>query len=80
MAKRGLSDAAAILAATAWAADLLQVPAGRVEEGKLADLVVLPADPLADLSIVARPGAFTAVIKAGVPVVQRTAVEGVRDE
>jgi len=65
MAEHGLSPASALLAATAWAADLLKVPAGRIEARKQADFVVLPRDPLTDLSALADSDAFTAVVKGG---------------
>lgn len=65
MAEHGLSPAAAILAATAWAADLLRVDTGRLAVGLRADIIVLRSDPLADITILAEPGAFGGVIKGG---------------
>jgi len=65
MGEHGLTPASALMAATAWAADLLKVPAGRIEAGKHADFVVLPRDPLAGLSVLAEPDAFIAVVKGG---------------
>lgn len=65
MAEHGLSPAGALLAATAWAADLLKVDAGRLREGLQADMVVLPGDPLADLSILADPSRFAGIYKGG---------------
>lgn len=65
MAEHGLSPAAAILAATAWAADLLRIGAGRLEPGLRADIIALHGDPLADISILAEPGEFAGVIKGG---------------
>ncbi|MBI2765966.1 MAG: amidohydrolase family protein [Chloroflexi bacterium] len=65
MAEHKLSPAAVILAATAWAADLLKAPAGRIQPGLGADFVVLPRDPLGDIEILARPGEFAAVIRSG---------------
>ena len=50
MVRAGLSPAAAILAATAWAADLLRVDAGRLVEGLHGDAVVFASDPLMDIS------------------------------
>lgn len=65
MAAHGLSNAGAILAATAWAADLLRAPAGRLLAGLRADIVVLPADPLADVRALARPEEFELVMARG---------------
>lgn len=62
MAERGMSPAHALEAATANAADLVGVKAGKVEEGRLADLVVLPRDPNKDASAWQEP---LAVVKGG---------------
>ncbi len=63
----GLSSAAAILAATAWAADLLRIAdrTGRIRPGLDADLLLVPIDPLADLAALARPGEFLLVLARG---------------
>ena len=46
----GLTPMEAILGATGWAADAFILPdRGRIEEGKLADLIILNADPTADI-------------------------------
>ncbi|MGE5596329.1 MAG: amidohydrolase family protein [Hyphomicrobiales bacterium] len=76
MAEHGLSAAGALLAATAWAADLLQVPAGRLTAGLAADILVLPADPLADLSILTNHAEFAAIIKGGRPAAGRAIETG----
>lgn len=67
MAEHGLSPAAALLSATAWAADLLQLhdECGRLRTGLSADLVVLPRDPLVHLDVLARPAEFLAVVARG---------------
>jgi imidazolonepropionase-like amidohydrolase len=67
LAGLGLSPAAALLASTAWAADLLQLSGeiGRIKPGLAADLLVLDADPLADISVLANQSAIRAVIQAG---------------
>lgn len=67
MAAQGLSGAAALLSATAWAADLLRIAdhAGRLLPGFDADLVLLDADPLADLSVLTRPSAIRVVLRGG---------------
>jgi imidazolonepropionase-like amidohydrolase len=62
MVENGMSPADALEAATANAADLVGVEAGKVEEGRHADLVVLPEDPNEDASAWQEP---TAVIKDG---------------
>lgn len=62
MVERGLSPAEALEAATANAADLVGVDAGRVREGALADLVVLSRDPNEDPSAWKEP---LAVLKDG---------------
>ena len=49
--KGGLSTMQALLAATATAADAIGVDAGRLEPGRLADIVLVDGDPLADISL-----------------------------
>ena len=63
----GFSPAEALDAANGAAAELLRMSdqIGTVEPGKLADLVVLDADPLADISAVRQ---VHQVFKAGVQV------------
>lgn len=53
MVKHGMSPAAAIKAATLSAADLLGIAseAGSLEPGKRADLIAVPGDPLADVTV-----------------------------
>jgi imidazolonepropionase-like amidohydrolase len=65
--EHGASPMAAIRAATSAAARLLGVDAdlGTVEAGKLADLVLVDGDPLADLRRLADPAL---VLRGGVPV------------
>jgi imidazolonepropionase-like amidohydrolase len=67
MAEHGLSPASAIMAATAWAADLLGIgeECGRIAQGLAADLVVLRKDPLADLSAVGLPEALVGIVQGG---------------
>ena len=67
MANHGLTPATALLAATAWAAEMLGLgeERGRVEEGYIADAVVLSRDPLADITAIADPTAIVAVVKDG---------------
>jgi imidazolonepropionase-like amidohydrolase len=61
LAEHGLSSAAAIMAATAWAADLLKIDAGRISEGLFADFAVFENDPLSNLAVLA-DGSLSAVI------------------
>jgi imidazolonepropionase-like amidohydrolase len=58
LGERGLSPAAALRAATIDAAELLgwQDRVGSIEPGKLADIVALEGDPLADLASLQRIG------------------------
>lgn len=52
MVKYGMTPAQAIKSATSVAAEMLQLPdSGTVEEGKLADIVAVPGDPLQDVSL-----------------------------
>ena len=67
MAAHGLSSAAALLAATAWAAELLGLgdEVGRLRVGQAADIVILAEDPLADISCLQRPESIVGVIRGG---------------
>lgn len=73
MVRLGLSPAAALLASTAWAADLLRLAdrTGRIREGLDADLVLLARDPLADIAALADPAAIRVVLARGKMVVER---------
>jgi imidazolonepropionase-like amidohydrolase len=52
LADWGMPPAAVLRAATVVAADLIDKPdLGRVAEGYLADIIAVPGDPLADISI-----------------------------
>ena len=66
-ARLGLSNAASLLAATAWAADLLGLAGevGRIQPALAADLLVLDRDPLEDLGVLTDSTAIRAVIQAG---------------
>jgi imidazolonepropionase-like amidohydrolase len=65
MVKFGMTPAQAIRSATVTAAELLgmQESLGTIEPGKLADIVAVPADPLADVSAMEK---VDFVMKAGV--------------
>ncbi len=73
MVRLGLSPAAALLASTAWAADLLRLTdrTGRIREGLDADLILLGRDPLADITALADPAAIRVVLARGKMVVER---------
>lgn len=57
MVEFGLPPMLALVAATANAAELLQMQdsVGRIEAGKLADLIVVVGDPLQDMSVMRHP-------------------------
>ncbi len=67
MANHGLSPAAALLAATAWAADLLglEEEVGRLRPGLAADILMLTEDTLADIGCLQRPATIAGVIRGG---------------
>ena len=65
LAENGLSPGAAIMSATGWAADLLRVPAGRLQEDLLADILVLEHDPLPDIHVLRDDAGIAAVVKDG---------------
>jgi imidazolonepropionase-like amidohydrolase len=66
MVELGMTPMAALVAATATAADLLGIAdVGRVIEGHVADLVVVDGDPLTDMNLVLAP---IIVIQGGVVV------------
>ena len=70
MVKFGMTPAQALRAGTATAAELLGMKEslGTVENGKLADIVAVPGDPLADVSVMEK---VDFVMKDGVVVVRR---------
>jgi imidazolonepropionase-like amidohydrolase len=74
----GMTPMDALLTATRNAADLLDCGdrLGTLEAGKLADLIVVDGDPLADIAVLARPHAVRLVLIAGAPVVDRDALLG----
>ena len=53
MVKFGMTPAQAVKSATSVAAELLDMQAtvGTIEVGKLADIVAVPGDPLADITV-----------------------------
>ncbi|HJR92783.1 MAG TPA: amidohydrolase family protein [Acidimicrobiia bacterium] len=70
MVEAGLSPIAALTAATATGAMALGLDdvVGTVTPGKLADLLVVDADPVADIGVLADPAAIHLVLQLGTPV------------
>lgn len=70
MVHHGLTPAQALAAATGTAAEALGLAGhlGTVTEGKLADLIVVDGDPLADPALLSEPGRIWLVLQQGVPV------------
>ncbi len=73
MVSLGLSPMEAIVAATSSAAQLLGLydALGSIEPGKLADLLVIEGDPLADIGILQKAERMKLVMKGGVAVVDK---------
>jgi imidazolonepropionase-like amidohydrolase len=67
LVKSGMTPMQALQAATGWAAECLgrQDELGTVQPGKLADLVVVAADPLTDIAVLRDPTRIALVIKDG---------------
>ena len=67
LTRHGLSPAEALLAATRVAAEAigLQSETGTLEPGKLADVIVVDGDPLADVRVLQDVARVTHVIRAG---------------
>jgi imidazolonepropionase-like amidohydrolase len=68
MVESGMSPMQAIMASTQRSAQLLKMSdqLGTLEPGKLADLILIEGDPLADISVVADPSRLVMVMKNGV--------------
>jgi imidazolonepropionase-like amidohydrolase len=73
LVKGGFAPMEAIVAATRTGAELMDMEqdSGTIEEGKLADLVVVDGDPLSDISILQEEERIEKVIKGGRVVVDR---------
>ena len=67
LVKAGLTPLQALRAATGWAAECLGLERdiGTVERGKLADLVVVKGDPLADVAMLQDLERMALVMKGG---------------
>jgi imidazolonepropionase-like amidohydrolase len=70
MVAHGLTPAQVLVAATSTAAQALDLGEhiGTVSEGKLADLIIVDGDPLADPQLLADPARIWLVLQGGVPV------------
>jgi imidazolonepropionase-like amidohydrolase len=67
LVKSGMTSMQALQAATGWAAECLgrQDELGTIQPGKLADLVVVAGDPLADIAVLRDSSRIALVIKDG---------------
>ena len=67
LVQAGMTPTQALQAATGWAAECCgkEAELGTVEKGKLADLVVVKGDPLADISMLRDPARIALVLKDG---------------
>ncbi len=76
LVERGMSTNQAIQAATGWAAECvgLDKDIGTVEAGKLADLLVVDGDPLANISVLRDQERIKLVLKGGEAFVDRLPV------
>ena len=70
MVRHGLTPGQALVAATRTAAEALGLDehVGTVTEGKLADLIVVDGDPLAEPHLLSEPARIWLVLQQGVPV------------
>ena len=73
LVKAGMTPLQALRAATGWAAECIgrERDLGTVEKDKLADLVVVDGDPLADVAILQHPERIALVVKGGEIVANR---------
>jgi imidazolonepropionase-like amidohydrolase len=73
LVKAGMTPMQALQAASGWAAECCgkEAEVGTVERGKLADLVVVKGDPLADISVLRDPANIALVIKDGATAASR---------
>jgi len=73
LVRAGMTPLQAMRAATGWAAECIgrEQDLGTIENGKLADLVVVAGDPLADVAILQNPENIALVIKGGEIAVNR---------
>ena len=67
MVQLGMGNASALMAATAWAAELLRIDGetGMLTDGLAADMLVLERDPSEDIEVLTDQRAIRAVIQGG---------------
>jgi imidazolonepropionase-like amidohydrolase len=67
LVKAGMTPLQALQAATGWAAECIgwERDLGTVKKGKLADLIVVDGDPLADVRLLQNPERIALVLKGG---------------
>ena len=67
LVKSGMTPMQALQAATGWAAECLgqEGDLGTIAPGKLADLIVVAGDPLADIAVLRHPARIALVVKDG---------------
>jgi imidazolonepropionase-like amidohydrolase len=78
MVHHGLTPAEVLVAATSTAAQALDLDEyiGIVASGKIADLIVVDGDPLADPELLSDPARIWLVLQAGVPVAGQALLNG----
>jgi imidazolonepropionase-like amidohydrolase len=78
LVRAGMTPMQALRAATGWAAECLgqEDELGTIAPGKLADLVVVKGDPLADIAVLRDPANIALVVKDGAVAANRLAVRG----
>jgi imidazolonepropionase-like amidohydrolase len=67
LVRAGMTPLHALRAATGWAAECIgrEKDLGTIEKGKLADIVMVAGDPLADVTVLQKPEQIALVIKDG---------------
>jgi imidazolonepropionase-like amidohydrolase len=67
LVRAGMTPMQAIQAATGWAAECVgrEAELGTIEKGRLADLIVVNGDPLADIAILREAKNIALVVKGG---------------
>ncbi|MGH7097829.1 MAG: amidohydrolase family protein [Stellaceae bacterium] len=75
LVRAGMTPLQALQAATGWAAECLGLERdiGTIERGRLADLVVVDGDPLADIAVLQNPERIALVLKGGAIAADRRA-------
>ncbi len=81
MVELGMHPRDALTAATATAAELMGLgDRGRIAEGRIADLLIVDGDPMAEIAAVADSANHRAVIKNGAVVAGILTPSGTRDQ